>query len=496
MSAKKTIYFDSFCGITVSVIAENGKITEFNYEKQKKTCAVGNVYKGRVESVLNGMQAAFVNCGLERNCFLSAEDALPDSEKYEGAPSAEYTFPELKEGDEVVVQVSKLPVGKKGAKVTTRLSLVGNYLIYLPDSPFIGVSRKIDDEELRHNLAYTVKRIKEDEEGLVVRTAAPYARHGNIKQEYAYLKKLYGEILEKSKTAEVGELLHTDDFLTVRVLRDVLSRDVDKIVVGNSKLKESVEGLINLYPADTRRPVVLHDTGLMFDELGLSEQILSIVSPRIDLENGGYIVIEKTEALTVIDVNTGKFTGDYNLEQTVYHTNLLAAREIARQVRLRNVGGIVVVDFIDMNSVAHNRAIVEELERLLKTDKAKCVVSPMSQFGLVEFTRKRIGSNPLNRMMKPCKHCRASGYTVTEELVIVRLRSKILQAAADGVKAVRVDMNADVLSMLLKWEELKADVKERAAGLEVYAVPHRTYGVEQLSLTLDKFDISSDAVKL
>lgn len=494
MSAKKTIYFDGFCGYTAAVIAENGKVTEFDVEKQKKSCAVGNVYKGRVESVLNGMQAAFVNCGLERNCFLSAEDFTPDGEKYEGDSSA-YTFPDLKEGDEILVQVVKLPVGKKGAKVTAHLSLVGNYLIYLPDSPFIGVSRKIDDEELRETLAQTAKKIKTDTEGLVVRTAAPYAGSESIKQEYRYLKKLHAEIMEKSKTAKVGQLLYTDDSLTVRVLRDVLSRDVDKIFVGNAALKEAVEGLIGLYPAETRRPVVLHDTGRdMLDDLGIAGQLFAIASPRVDLENGGYIIIEKTEALTVIDVNTGKFTGDYNLEQTVYHTNLLAAAEIARQVRLRNVGGIVVVDFIDMNSVAHNRALVEEFERLLKTDKAKCVVSPMSQFGLVEFTRKRIGATPLSLMVKPCKHCREAGFVMSDAYVLMSLRAKLLNAVTEGAKAIRVDMNAEVLNKLIEWRELLADLKARLAGVKLYAVPHRTYHEEQFNIRVDDFEIPSDAI--
>ncbi|MDE6667285.1 MAG: Rne/Rng family ribonuclease [Clostridia bacterium] len=493
---KKTIYFDSYCGYTIAVICENGKVTEFNFQKQQKSCSVGNVYKGRVESVLNGMQAAFINCGLERNCYLSAEDFTPDSEKYDGS-NTEYTFPELKEGDEIIVQVAKLPVGKKGAKVTTRLSFVGNYLIYLPDNPFIGVSRKIDDEELRANLANTAKRIKDENEGLVVRTAASYARQDSIAQEYSFLKKLYEELSEKSKTAEVGQLLFTDDFLTVQVLRDVLSRDVDKIIVGSEDLKSHIERLMELYPSETRRPVVLHDTGRdMLDELGISQQIFAIASPRVDLENGGYIVIEKTEALTVIDVNTGKFTGDYNLEQTVYHTNLLAAAEIARQVKLRNIGGIVVVDFIDMNSVSHNRALVEELERHLKTDKAKCTVSPMSQFGLVEFTRKRIGATPLNSMVKPCKYCNDSGYTMTHEYILLGLRAKLLNALVGGATAIRLDMNNEVLNKLLSWQVLLNDVKAHAKGVEIYAVPHRTYHEEQINIHLDKFDIPPDAVKL
>lgn len=493
---KKTIYFDSFCGYTVAVIAENGKVTEFNFERQAKGCAVGNIYKGRVECVLNGMQAAFINCGLERNCYLSAEDFTPDSESYEGG-NAEYSFPDLKEGDEIIVQVAKLPVGKKGAKVTTRLSFVGNYLIYLPDSPFIGVSRKIDDDELKQTLVNTAKHVKEDGEGLVVRTAASYARYDGIKQEYSYLKNLAGKLKENSACAAVGELLYSDDSLTVRVLRDVLSRDVDKIIVGNASLKDGIEKLMGLYPADTRRPVVLHDNGRdMFDDTGIAKQILAIASPRVDLENGGYLIIEKTEALTVIDVNTGKFTGDYNLEQTVYRTNLLAAREIARQVRLRNIGGIVVVDFIDMNIVEHNRALVEEFERLLRGDKAKCVVSPMSQFGLVEFTRKRIGARPLASMIKPCKYCCEAGYTMTAEYVLMGLRARLLNELADGAKAIRIDMNNEVLNTLLKWNELLADLKERANGVKIYAVPHRTYHEEQLNIRVNDFDIPSDAVKI
>ena len=494
---KKTLYFDSFCGYTVSVISENGKVTEFNFETSTPSCAVGNIYKGVVESVLPGMQAAFINCGLERNCFLSAEDALLDSDKYEGTSETPAKMPELKEGDEVFVQIVKLPVGKKGAKVTTHISLVGNYLIYMPTTPFIGVSRKIADEELRYNLAYSAKKLKEGEEGLVVRTAAPYAKNDSIKKEYGYLKNLYAELKEKSKTATVGQLLYADASLPVRVMRDVLSKDVDKIIVGNAKLKEHFDGLMNLYPPETRRQVILHDTGKdMMDELGIANQILSIASPKVELDNGGYLVIEKTEALTVIDVNTGKFTGDYNLEQTVYHTNILAAREIARQVRLRNIGGIVVVDFIDMDSETHNKALVEELERRLKTDKAKCTVSPMSKFGLVEFTRKRIGSSPLHYMVKPCKYCKEAGYTLTEEYILIGFRAKLLNVLCGGAKEIRVDLNAEILLKLLSWKALLDDLKAHANGVKIYAVPHKTYHEEQINFRTENFEIPSDAVKI
>lgn len=271
--------------------------------------------------------------------------------------------------------------------------------------------------------------------------------------------------------------------------------DIDKIYVGNAELKKEAERINNLYPEQTRKPVILHDTGRdMFAELGISEQILSIVSPRVNLDNGAYIIIEKTEALTVIDVNTGSFTGDYNLEQTVYHTNIEAAREIARQVKLRNIGGLIVVDFIDMQSPAHNKALVEEFTRALKEDKSKCCVAPMSQFGLVEFTRKRTGLNPLPSMTKPCRYCDETGYTLSHEYILFGIRTKILDCIADGNKVLRLDMNADILEKLIRHEQFIADLKSR--GAEIYAVPHRTYHEEKVVYKPLPFEIPTNAVKI
>lgn len=492
--SKKTIYFDSYCNYIISVVTENGKVTEFNFEKLQKNCAVGNIYKGKVEKILPGMEAIFVNCGLERNCFLSTDEVLPDSENYEMGECSDF-ISDLKEGDDIIVQVVKLPVGKKGAKVTAHPSFVGKCLIYLPETPFIGVSRKIADSELRHNLAYSAKRLKEENEGLVVRTAAPYAKRNQLKEEYEYLKNLYKELKEKSADAATGELLYKDSSLPVRVLRDTLSTDIDKIIVGEKRLKEHVQNLVNLYPAITKRPVILHDTGRdMLEETGISKQILSITSPKVYLDNGAYLVIEKTEALTVIDVNTGKFTGDYNLEQTVYHTNILAAREIARQVRLRNIGGIIVVDFIDMNENAHNKALVEELEKALKSDRAKCSVSSMSKFGLVEFTRKRMGASPLPFMIKPCKYCGESGNTLTAEYILLGMRARILAITSDGFKRIKLDMNREIMEKLLVWDELLADLKN--SGAEIFCVPHRTYHEELIHYSTDNFALPDDAVKI
>lgn len=495
--SRKTLYFDGCCGYVTAAVTENGKLSEFNYEKAQKGGIVGNVYKGRVENVLPGMQAAFVDCGLERNCYLSAEDALPDKEKYEGGCAFAPSLPALKTGDEVMVQVVKPPVGKKGAKVTLTPSFVGNCLIYMPQIPFIGVSRKIADAELRRNLAFSAERLKQPHEGLIVRTAAPYAKRDRLQYEYGFLKSSFEGVKEAFETAKTGDLLYTDSSLPVRVLRDTLATDIESIVVGTQQLKTQIDGIMGRFPPHSRRPVIFHNTGRdMFEELGIAKQIAELTLPRAELENGAHIVIERTEALTVVDVNTGKFTGDDSLEQTVYYTNILAAREIARQVRLRNIGGIVVVDFIDMQNPAHRLALSEELERALSRDKAKCKVLPMSEFGLVQFTRKRMGINPFSHIIKPCRHCKEAGHTLKEEYVIFGLRAKLMSLVCEGAKKIRADINAEVLERLAAWSELLEDLRQRFPETQIYAVPHKTYHEEQLNFRTNDFEIPKEAVKL
>lgn len=495
--ARKTLYFDGYTGYVTSAVTENGKLIEFNFEKREDGAVVGNVYKGKVESVLPGMHAAFINCGLARNCYLSDEDAFPESDGYDTEGRMLPPLPEFKEGDELLVQITKAPIGKKGARVTAHPHFVGKSLIYMPNLPGVGVSRKITDKELRSSLAFAAEKLKERNEGLIVRTSAPYARRNQLEIEYAYLKNLYAEMKKKYLTAPVGELLYTDAALPVRVLRDTLSEDIEQIVVGNRALGNVVSDIVSLYPPHNRRPVTIHETGRdMLDELGISSQILSILSPRVELSNGAYLVIEKTEALTVIDVNTGKFIGDDDPEQTVYYTNILAAREIARQVRLRNIGGIVVVDFIDMQTAIHKKSLVEELERALKSDKAKCTVSQMSRFGLVEFTRKRVGADHLSLMSRPCRECAGAGATMSAEFVLFGLRAKLLNLFADGADSIRIDVSDSVCECLLHWKEMLDDLKERGKGTAVYAVPHKSYRFEQCHTTLSPRDIPDHAIKI
>ena len=492
---KKTLYFDEYCGYSVSAATENGKLTEFNFEKDDLSSIKGNVYKGRIVNILPGMQAAFVDCGLERNCYLSADDAVPSADKYDGNHT-EIELPELEEGDCILVQVVKPPIGKKGAKVTLFPSFVGKNIIYMPKTPFVGVSRKIADDELRKNLAYSVQNLLKDNEGIILRTAAPYTRRDKLESELESLKEVYKNILNNFDSAPVGAVLYSEMGLFNRVLRDILSYDIEEIFVGSAKLKKTIEAFYTLFPPARRRPITVHDSVRdMLDEHGVGEQIVKMIEPRAELENGAYLVIDKCEAMTVIDVNTGCFTGDDSLEQTVYYTNVLAAREIARQVKLRNIGGIVVVDFIDMESEAHNRTVVEELENALKNYGSKCSVGQMSKFGLVEFTRKREGSSALSFMCKPCDKCK-SGIIKSPRLAILETRAKLLSLYADGIKSALLDVSAETLSLINEWKELIADLKTRMPDMQIYLSPHRSYPDEQIKLHSGKFEINNNTVKL
>lgn len=473
--AKKTLYFDCLGGAEAYAVVENGKLTEFNFEKQDSGNIIGNIYKGRVVNVLNGMQAAFVDCGLDRNCYVSVEGLYSDRSKYDGQEIDIPATLNLNAGDEIMVQVVKAPVGKKGAKVTTNLSFVGKYTVYTPTTPFVGVSRKISDDELRKNLLFGAEKLRKGDEGFIVRTAAPYAGRKEKLFELNYYRNLYKSIKSKFESAAVGDLLYTDYPMYKRVMRDTLPFEIDEVHVGTHALAQGINEILSL-TSGVKPKVVLHDDGRdLFYSSGLTARLMEITGPRVELDNGAYLIIERTEALTVIDVNTGRFTGDDSLEQTVYSTNILAAREIARQVRLRNIGGIVVVDFIDMCSANHRKALVEELENALSDDKARCHVLPMSKFGLVEFTRKRTGPSPTTVLTKPCRHCQGAGFTLTQEFILYDLRAKLLDILSEGNRTVSIDLNYEIGNKLCENEELIASIRQVYPQARVYVTGHRTY---------------------
>ncbi len=485
---KKEWFFDRYCGQQFAALIEDGKLVEFFVEKEPRMDTTGNVYKGKVTNVLAGMNAAFVSCGLHKNCYLSMEETYTDYTKYDGTPVETNAHSlDLKEGDEIIVQVTKPPRGTKGAKVTTHLSFVGKNVIYLPRTDFLGISRKITDPKERERLLKTADKMREsNDEGFIVRTQAPLASHKQLKTEAAYLKKLYKAVQEKAKNAVVGAALYEDEELPARILRDVTGEELVAIHVGDEALYQKLLRLVKLRKDIPERKLVKY-TGArsMMKEYGISTLIYDALRPTVTLENGGYLVFDHTEAMTVVDVNTGSYIGDKSLEETVYAVNLAAAKEIARQVRLRNIGGIIVVDFIDMAEEEHRLAITRTLEEYLALDRAKCNVLPMSELCLTQFTRKRVGREIKTLLVKTCPHCAGKGYVHDDIFVITRLREAILDCFADGYTTAIIELNEWIMRKILHEEIFSKEVQTRWRDKRIYFIPHKTYKEEYFSVRGD-----------
>ncbi len=482
---KKEWFFDRFCGEQIVVYAEDGKIVEVGVENEGEGELVGNVYKGKVANIVAGMQAAFIAFGLERNGYLPLNDAETRFSKYDGEDKPAPAL-SLKEGDELLVQVVKPPRGTKGAKLTTALSFVGKRLIFLPNSEFLGISRKITNEETRARLLDEAEKLRAKGQGFIVRTAAETAQKKQLKAESEYLKRIARSVAEGAENAPVGALVYRECELPVKVMRDSLGDGVTGIYVGDRELYEKILRLTKLRADLSEKKIVLY-TGVrsMYSQYGLDGQVYALASPRVDLENGSYLIIDRTEAMTVIDVNTGKFTGDTDLESTVTQTNLLAAREIARQVRLRNVGGIVAVDFIDMAEEEHRASVNAELERCLSEDRAKSRVLPMSDMCVTLFTRKRVNNEFLSFLLKPCPHCTRQGYVLSDVYMSMRIRSAIRECFANGYNAAIVELNRSLMEAILSRRMFTAELAESWKEKRVYMIPHSTFHEEKFTIKGD-----------
>ncbi len=477
-TTKKEWFLDRYCGHQFAALLENGKLTEFSCEKEPRVACVGNIYKGKVVNVLSGMNAAFINCGLQKNCYLSMEETYTDYSKYDGTMvEMNEKFPQLKEGDEVIVQLTKPARGNKGAKVTTHLSFVGKRLIYLPNNSFLGISRKITDEAQREELLATAETMRErPSEGFIIRTQAPFASEAQLKAEAEYLKKLNLEMLKTAERSPVGALLYETEDLPARVIRDSFEDGLHAIHVGDEVLYQRLLKLIHLRGDIPESKLIKYmGSRSMMKEHGITPLVYDAARPTVPLENGGYLVIEPTEAMTVVDVNTGSFVGIDNLEDTVFQMNLAAAKEIARQVRLRNVGGIVVVDFIDMANEAHKLAVTKTLEDCLALDSAKCKVLPMSELCITQFTRKRVGHNVLSYLVKPCSNCGGIGHVHDDIFVITRLREAILDCFVDGYTTAIVELNVHIMKKILSENLFGIEARERWKEKHIYFIPHKTY---------------------
>lgn len=443
-----------------AAIIEEGRVVEVLTEREDESNIIKNIYKGRVANVLPGMESAFVDIGLEKNSFLFVDDLREFEEKYlngivnSGKPIEDLLTVE----DKVVVQVLNVPRGTKGARVTTNFTIPGKYLVLMPNSDHIAISKKIKDEDERARLQEIFEEIKPAKMGVIIRTAAQGKSVYHFEKEISYLVKKWEDIEKKIAKAKIGEVLYNDNSIVTTILRDILSNDIDELVVDNEEVYWEIIDYINAFSENNfRTKVKLFDENRdIFDEYNVNKEIQKALDKNVWLDCGGYLVIEKTEALVSIDVNTGKNTGSFNLEKTVLNTNLDAAREIPKQLRLRNLSGIIIIDFIDMKLQEDKDLVLQQLDAELKKDRTKNNIVHFTDLGLVEMTRKRVGRNLSYFYEEECPMCHGKGKIKSVDSIIEDVIKDFKKAAEEkDIKKIKITSSKRVIN---KIKEIYYDI--------------------------------------
>lgn len=440
-------------------IVENGSLQEVCIERRTNRGIVGNIYKGKVNRVLPGMEAAFVDIGLERSGFLHVSDidqgkgGEDDSESSKLPPISELVH----EGKSLLVQVVKDPLGTKGARLTTSISVPSRYLVYMPNSSLIGISVKIEQEEERERLRKLIADCMTENRtgGCIVRTAAEGVVDEELNRDIKFLCTLWDSVLEQAKTAKPGTVVHEDLPLAVRTLRDMVSNETDAVKVDSRETYQKMSRFARKYITDLPCKIE-HYPGdrPIFDLYNIDDEIQRALGRKVELKSGGYLIIDQTEAMTTIDINTGAFVGHHNLEETIFKTNMEAAQAIARQLRLRNLGGIIIIDFIDMAQEDHRRQVLKALEKYLDRDHAKTQVCEVSPLGLVEMTRKRTRESLEHVLCETCHTCGGRGTHKTVETVCYEIFRELLREARvyEEAQQLLVMASQNVIDMLLDEE--------------------------------------------
>lgn len=460
----------------VAVLVD-GILEDLHIERAANRGLVGNVYMGRVLRVLPGMQSAFVDVGLERTAFLHVldiEGARTDSGEYKPIEKI------LTDGQRLLVQVAKDPIGTKGARLTTTISLAGRKLVFLPRDTHIGVSQRIEDEAQREALREQVARLRKPDAagGYIVRTCAEEgASDAELLEDMKYLARLWEQIAAKTEKAPAPSLLYEDLSLAQRVMRDMVQAETKTIYVDSRRTFELLEAFARTYAPGALERLV-HYTGErpLFEAYAVDEEIEKSLGRRVPLKSGGYLVVDQTEAMTTIDVNTGGFVGKRDFSQTVFKTNLEAAQTIARQLRLRNLGGIIIIDFIDMASAEHRAAVLSELRRAASSDRTKLTISEFTELGLVEMTRKRTRESLSHVLCEPCPVCGGRGEIKTARTVCYEIMREIVREYRQykEARSFKILASQSVVDMFLEEESaalnLLQDFVEKPVSLEVESV--------------------------
>jgi ribonuclease G len=488
-------------------LLDDGNIAELYVDRMDDSNIAGNIYKGRVLRVLPGMQAAFVNIGLNQAAFIYVDDVFFDDYKEYGRlfdvesemdkdSSEDKTTPEflkrrdfsideiIREGQEILVQAAKSPMGTKGARISSFISLPGRFLVLMPTSDHIGVSRRIEDEAERERLKGMVQKLRTEDFGYIVRTAAEGEQEEKLAYEMGFLNNLWKNIQKKCEIARAPSLLHAELSICLRAVRDLLIQEVEKLVIDSKTTYHTVLSFLDNYMPGLKDHVVLYEGAEpIFDAFNLEGDISRALKRKVWLKSGGYILIEHTEALVAIDVNTGRYVGKHNLEETILKTNLEAVKEIAYQIRLRDLGGIIIIDFIDMEKKANQEKVFNALKDALKKDKSKTRVLPISEMGLIQMTRKRTRESLTRLLCEPCFYCDGEGYLVSRQSICYNIFREILRDAHDmDSTRLTLRVNPRIAELFLGEEDLLISKLERDIGKQIVIDPNPEFHMEQFDI--------------
>ncbi len=432
-------------------LLEKGKLVELDIERPLQHRVVGNLYKGTVANVLPGMQASFVDIGLEKNAFLYVDDIFADLDDDSPPPARSSIDKLLKVGEEIMVQVIKEPYGSKGARVTGQITIPGRYLVLVPGADYIGVSRRIESQSERDRLRREVEKLKPADVGLIVRTVAEGVESKVMEQDLQFLVQLWNRVSTRFDQKTAPAILYQDLSLTCRIARDLFVEEFSSFLIDNEHEYDKVREIVDYISPHLQSKVKLYkEKEPIFERYGVEVELEKALARQVWLRSGGYLVFDEAEALTVVDVNTGRYIGRRNLADTILKTNLEAAEEIARQVRLRDIGGIIIVDFIDMSIEDHRRKVIDKLNASIKNDRTKTYVLGLTNLGLVEMTRKKVRQDLSEYLQQACPYCSGSGKVLTPLVVSTRIESDLKdELLNEKSKAVLVEMHHEVAAIII-----------------------------------------------
>jgi len=509
--ANRKIICNDMAHETRVALVEDGDITELFIERAGASDSTGNVYKGRVQRVLPGMQAAFVDIGLSQAAFLYVNDILTDNcreidpvlaedaagEPHTARPGAKREAPDaaaeksevnildlISDGQEILVQVAKSPIGTKGARITSYISLPGRFLVLMPTSNHIGISRRIENESERDRLKAMVSELRTDQLGYIVRTASEGVNAEKISQEMVFLKKLWEGIRRKYGQAPTPSLIHQELDIRLRAVRDLLLHEAETLIIDSRDGYQEILSFLDTFMPNLKSSVELYEGNEpIFDAFNLEGDISRALKKKVWLKSGGYIVIEHTEALVAIDVNTGRYVGKHNLEETILKTNLEAVKEIAYQVRLRDIGGIIIIDFIDMEKKSNQEKVYNALSEAFAKDRSKTHILPISDMGLIQMTRKRI-RKPLARLLcEPCFYCEGEGQLLSGQTLCYNIHREILRNSGDMMgSGITLRVNPQIAELLHGEENHLITSLEHRLSKRITIYPDRRFHLEEFDL--------------